>query len=498
MQHPERHIGAPDRPRSRVLVIGGGVSGLSAAVELTRHGYPVTLLEQRQHLGGRTYSFVDEVTGDVVDNGQHLLMGCYHETRRYLKTIGSDSRASLQPNLHIEFLHPQRGPATLSCPALPPPFHLLAGLLGLKSLSWKDRLGLLKVGWELQKDPVKVEPYLSLLTVDEWLTSLGQSPDNKKYLWDVIAIGSLNDDPRMVSALLFYRVLRSAFLGARENSSLLIPHVGLSELLVDPAVEFLESRGSSLRTGVGVDGVEVGEGRVRSVRAGTETLEVDAVVAAVPYYALDAIMPGLSTSGRQRSAGEEEGFESSPIITINLWFEKPVMEQEFVALLDSRVHWVFNKSRILASRKEEGRLQKADGRLQKADGRLQKADGRLQKADGRQYLSLVISGASGYVEMEKEGLIRMALEDLRQVFPAARNATLIHSLVVKEKRATFSPTPGIEVLRPSSRTHIENLFLAGDWTDTGFPATIEGAVTSGIKAAKYATVFLGEKERSFR
>ncbi|MEX2088936.1 MAG: hydroxysqualene dehydroxylase HpnE, partial [Bacteroidota bacterium] len=355
MQHPERHIGAPDRPRSRVLVIGGGVSGLSAAVELTRHGYPVTLLEQRQHLGGRTYSFVDEVTGDVVDNGQHLLMGCYHETRRYLKTIGSDSRASLQPNLHIEFLHPQRGPATLSCPALPPPFHLLAGLLGLKSLSWKDRLGLLKVGWELQKDPVKVEPYLSLLTVDEWLTSLGQSPDNKKYLWDVIAIGSLNDDPRMVSALLFYRVLRSAFLGARENSSLLIPHVGLSELLVDPAVEFLESRGSSLRTGVGVDGVEVGEGRVRSVRAGTETLEVDAVVAAVPYYALDAIMPGLSTSGRQRSAGEEEGFESSPIITINLWFEKPVMEQEFVALLDSRVHWVFNKSRILASRKEEGR-----------------------------------------------------------------------------------------------------------------------------------------------
>lgn len=478
------NITPSDRAHPRVLIIGGGLSGLSAAVELAGRGYPVTLLEQRQHFGGRTYSFVDEVTGDVVDNGQHLLMGCYHQTRRYLKTIGSESRAFLQPNLRIEFLHPRRGPATLSCPALPAPLHLLGGLLGLNSLSWNDRLKLLRVGLELRKDPMRVEPQLSRLTVDEWLTSLGQSPDNKKYLWDVIAIGSLNDDPRTVSALLFYRVLRSAFLGARENSSLLIPRVGLSELLVDPALKFLESRGSSIRTGVGVDGMEVREGRVRNVRSGSESFEVDAVIAAVPYYALDAIAPGLSTSGEKKSPGEETAFESSPIITINLWFDKPVMEQEFVALLDSRVHWVFNKSRILQSLK--------------GNGRRQMADGKLQKTDGRQYLSLVISGASGYLEMEKEGLVRMALEDLRRVFPEVGNATLVHSLLLKEKRATFSPTPGIEALRPSSRTHLENLFLAGDWTNTGYPATIEGAVMSGNEAARCVTVFLGEKEGSFR
>ncbi|MBI3111680.1 MAG: FAD-dependent oxidoreductase [Ignavibacteriales bacterium] len=464
------NITPSDRVHPRVLIIGGGLSGLSAAVELAGRGYPVTLLEQRQHLGGRTYSFVDEVTGDVVDNGQHLLMGCYHQTRRYLKTIGSESRAFLQPNLRIEFLHPRRGPATLSCPASPAPLHLLGGLLGLNSLSWNDRLRLLRVGLELQKDPMRVEPQLSPLTVDEWLTSLGQSPDNKKYLWDVIAIGSLNDDPRTVSALLFYRVLRSAFLGARENSSLLIPRVGLSELLVDPALKFLESRGSSIRMGVGVDGMEVREGRVRSVRSGSETFEVDAVIAAVPYYALDVIAPGLSTPGEKQSPGEETAFESSPIITINLWFDKPVMEQEFVALLDSRVHWVFNKSRILASRKEEGRLQMAEGRL--------------QKTDGRQYVSLVISGASGYVEMEKEEIVRIALEDLRYVFPEVGHAKLVHSLVVKEKRATFSPTPWVESLRPSSQTRLQNLFLAGDWTNTGYPATIEGAVMSGRKAAE--------------
>lgn len=485
------NITPSDRAHPRVLIIGGGLSGLSAAVELAGRGYPITLLEQRQHLGGRTYSFVDEVTGDVVDNGQHLLMGCYHQTRRYLKTIGSESHAFLQPNLRIEFLHPRRGPATLSCPGLPAPLHLLGGLLGLNSLSWNDRLRLLRVGLELQKDPMRIEPQLSRLTVDAWLTSLGQSPDNKKYLWDVIAIGSLNDDPRTVSALLFYHVLRSAFLGARENSSLLIPRVGLSELLVDPALKFLESRGSSIRTGVGVDGMEVREGRVRNVRSGSETFEVDAVITAVPYYALDAIASGLSMSGGKKSPGEETVFESSPIITINLWFDKPVMEQEFVALLDSRVHWVFNKSRILQSLK-------GDGRRQTADGRLQNAEDRLQKTDGRQYLSLVISGASGYVEVEKEELVQIALDDLRHVFPEARNAKLVHSLVIKEKRATFSPTPGVEALRPSSRTRLENLFLAGDWTNTGYPATIEGAVMSGNEAARCVTVFLGEKEGSFR
>ena len=186
-------------------------------------------------------------------------------------------------------------------------------------------------------------------------------------------------------------------------------------------------------------------------------------MSAVPHYALSDIYP---SSPRQSTSkmrpplvsnsflGTLSQFTSSPILTINLWFDRPVMEQEFVAVLDSNIQWVFNKSRIFQSRKHS-----------------------------TQYLSLVISAAAKYVNLEKNRIVRMALEDLKQLMPEEAAAKVIHSLVIKEKRATFSPRPGIEAFRPSTRTSFSNFYLAGDWTDTGYPATIEGSVISGKKAA---------------
>ena len=186
------------RSQYDVIIVGGGLSGLSAAVDLVTRGCTTLLLEQRPFLGGRTYSYRDDVTGDSVDNGQHLLMGCYHETRWLLKRIGSDHLATLQPNLKIDFVHPEKGTASLSCPPLPAPLHILAGLLALRSISFRDRLKLLRVGWELVFLSAEQERRLESITVDEWLSSLGQTALNKKYLWDIIAIGTLNDDPRTV------------------------------------------------------------------------------------------------------------------------------------------------------------------------------------------------------------------------------------------------------------------------------------------------------------
>lgn len=183
-----------------VIVIGGGISGLSTAVDLASRGLSVLILEQHQHLGGRAYSFADKNTGEEIDNGQHLMMGCYHETRWLLRTIGSDRLATLQPNLHIDFRHPELGAASLHCPSLPAPFHLLVGLLRLRTLSLADRLKLLRIGLEIRKHPSTIEPAIALLTVDQWLGSLGQSEANRKYLWDIIAVGSLNGDPKEVSA----------------------------------------------------------------------------------------------------------------------------------------------------------------------------------------------------------------------------------------------------------------------------------------------------------
>ncbi|HEX9829534.1 MAG TPA: hydroxysqualene dehydroxylase HpnE [Bacteroidota bacterium] len=440
-----------------VIIIGGGLSGLSAAVELSARGKKILLLEQRPFLGGRTYSFIDETTGDTVDNGQHLLMGCYHETRRYLKRIGSEHLATLQPNLHIDFLHPQRGKASLACPAIPSPLHVLTGLLRLQSLSFNDRLKLLRVGLELFLHSSTKEQRLQHLTVDEWLTSLGQTSVNKKYLWDIIAIGTLNDDPKTVSALLFFRVLRAAFAGTREDSSLLIPRVGLSELLVGPAVRFLKMHGAEIRTDCGVKEILTDGNSVQGVRCEDgSVVTARTYISALPYYALqplfhDPTLPLLSYLTK---------FESSPIVTIHLWLDRSVMEEDFVALLDLRVQWIFNKSGMFVQ----------------------------SSVKGRQYLSLVISGAAEYVAVEKDQLVALAMEDMRRVLSRAASATVVHSLVIKEKRATFSPTPDIEPLRPSAESGLSNFLLAGDWTNTGYPATIEGAVLSGKRAAALVDV----------
>lgn len=436
-----------------VIVIGGGLAGLSAAVDVASRGRSTLVLEQRHHLGGRTHSIVHGPTGDVVDNGQHLMMGCYRETEWFLRAIGAHHLAHLQPHLRILFLHPTKSPAFLKCPALPPPFHLLAGLISLNSLSFADRFRLLRVGRELRRMPADVEPEIADLTVHEWLDSLGQSEENKKYLWDIIAIGSLNDHPRDASALLFYRVLRTAFLGRRLDSSLLLPRVGLTELFVDPAIRYLKVHGGSVQTGAGVQQLVTEAKRVAAVKlADGSIVEGRSFVSSVPWYAAKALLRDTPAAS---VLPPDDSFRASAIISVNLWFDRQVMVGEFAALLDSRIQWVFNKSAILRASKTAS-----------------------------QYLTLVISGASSMVDLSNDELMKIALDDLSRVLPEVRIATLQHSLVMKEKRATFSPLPGVERLRPSSATPLENLFLAGDWTDTGFPATIEGAVMSGRRAAE--------------
>lgn len=439
--------------RPDCIIIGGGLSGLTAAVDLSSRGISVLLLEQRPHLGGRTYSFVDETTGDTVDNGQHLMMGCYHATRWLMDTIGSSGLAELQSHLHIDFLHPEKGHSFLHCPSLPSPLHLLAGMMNLRSLSLADRWKLLKVGLEIRKRPEEIESKIAHLSVHQWLDGLGQSEENKKYLWDIIAIGSLNDDPKQVSALLFYRVLRSAFSGGRENSSLLIPRVGLTQLFAEPCEAFIRSHAGEVLLNCGVDESLFDGNRLRGVRTSDGQIrEASAFISAVPWYAAS---PLFSNASGGRGWNLNGHLQASPIVTINLWFDRTVMEQKFAALLDSRIHWVFNKSEIYGS-----------------------------GDSSRQYLSLVISGAASLMNTSNDELVKGAVKDLAKVFPEVREARLMHSLVVKEKRATFSPRPDVEAHRPASKTKYENLFLAGDWTDTGYPATIEGAVLSGRKAAE--------------
>ncbi|MGD0589365.1 MAG: hydroxysqualene dehydroxylase HpnE [Bacteroidota bacterium] len=454
-----------------VIIIGGGLSGLSAAVELCTRGYRTLVLEQHRHSGGRTYSFIDAATGDSIDNGQHLMMGCYHATRRYMRIIGTEYLTLLQPSLRIEFLHPSKSSLRLACPPLRAPLHLLGGLMRFKGIPLKNRLEMLRVAKQLFYTSLSKEQELDRLNVEEWLIKLGQSDLSRKFLWDVITIGALNNHPKNVSALMLFRVLRAAFLGKREYSSLLLLHAGLSDVLVNPAVEFIRRNGGDVLLSEEVSQFHFEDKRILSVstKDGKE-FHAQVFLSAVPWFGLDRLLSnsGISSELVMKTPSREicdlDRFKPSSIISIQLWFDRIIMEEEFAALVDTRVQWVFNKS-------------------WKFRGHLGREAVEQQKEKG-QHLLLVISGAREFLELSKQELIAIAMEDLRRVLPKAKNANIVHSVVIKEKRATFSPSPGLEAMHPLAVTTFSNLFLAGDWTATGYPATIEGAVMSGRKAAE--------------
>ena len=450
----------PPSPPLPVLILGGGFAGLAAAVDLTEAGAPVLLLERRSFLGGRAYSFTDKTTGDTIDNGQHLMMGCYRHTLNFLEKIGAAGKLKFQENPQVDFLQERLGGivrrASFKCPPAPAPLHLLIGLARLDTIGWSDRIKATRIGLELRRlngDRAK----LADITVRQWLDQLGQSERMQSRFWDLVALATLNESPERASADMFARVLDQAFMRSRQDSTMVISRVGLSDLYTEDARDFIESRGGSVRLNAEVARIEFEGARAIGVtlRSG-ERIEAETIISAAPYFALRRIV----TDEVAESCAELrnlERFKSAPIVSINLWYDEPVTDLEFAGLLDSRIEWVFNKNAIAG-----------------------------ETARRRQHLALVISGAHEVAGQPKEELVAMAVEEMRRFFPAARKREPVHAFVVREHDATISHTPGVAALRPSQRTSFKNFFLAGDWTDTGLPATIEGAVWSGQECARLA------------
>ncbi|MBX7221751.1 MAG: hydroxysqualene dehydroxylase HpnE [Blastocatellia bacterium] len=437
-----------------VSIIGGGFAGLAAGVALADAGWRVHLIEKRPFLGGRAYSFLDSTTGSVVDNGQHLMMGCYRETFAFLKKIGSLDLVHFQDRSRVDFLDAQ-GQATLECPQLPAPLHLFVGLLGLKGLSLAEKLGTLRLGGTLRLKNGKLHRKIGHLTVDEWLTACGQSPRIKERFWEPLAVATLNEDIKIAPATLLAKVLQDGFGGTRRDSSMVTSKVGLSDLYTRQAVEFIEVRGGTVQLKTGVSQIKFEAGRCSGIELtdGT-TVQADAYISSVPYFSLRRMI-AEEIGTRVPEFAQWWDFRSAPIISINLWFDRPVTDLPFAGLLGTQVQWVFNKDVIL---------------------------NRTQAKT--QHLSLILSAAHVHQRTPKEQLVEMAVAELQTVLPASRQAKLVHSFVIKEHDATFSASPAAEKARPGARTSFANFFLAGDWTDTGLPATIEGAVLSGHRAAQ--------------
>lgn len=432
----------------RAVIIGGGFAGLTAGVRLSERGYEVLMLERRGHLGGRAYSFIDSKTGDVVDNGQHLFMGCYHHTIAFLETIGRLDRLKFQDRPRVDFLDAEDF-ASFDCPPLPVPLNVLAGLFKMKGLSLGDKLRALKMGRAIRSNG---NLSADTQTVDEWLDEIGQSSRIKERFWYPMVIATLNQSPDIASARMLKVVLRKAFGGSSRSASIGISRVGLSDLYTDGANDFIKSRGGDVQTGAEVKRLVVERGVVVAVELKNgERVEADYFISAVPPSALHAILPNELKNEEFTSL---EALGSSPIVSINLWFDRPVIDREFVGLIGTRSQWIFNKDLILSSGKRSNQI------------------------------AVIISAARDFVDRTRNELVEIAMSDLHALVPESRPAELLHSVIVKEREATLSHTVESDSLRPGPRTSISNLILAGDWTDTGLPATIESAVMSGDIAAQ--------------
>lgn len=442
---------------SQPLVIGGGFAGLAAAVELAARGQRPTVLEGRNHLGGRAYSFTDAASGEVIDNGQHAMMGCYTHTLAFLERIGAAARLVRQASMRVALAHPSGRAGLIAGAPLPSPLHMVGGVLGYRLLRRRERLRALWAGLAIRRLYERRHQRLAAQTVAALLADLGQSANAQACFWNPLAIATLNESPDRAAALPFAAVLARAFFGNRDDARFVLPGVDLSALYTDDARRFIEARGGRVLVRALVAELEVDGGRVRAVRLRDgERLTADACIAAVPPAALAAILPaGL----RAAAFTALERMPTSPIVCAHLWLDRGVLDEPFLGCLGTTTQWFFNRTAL----------------------------NRLDSAEG-QRLGAVISAGRDVVDWPVDRVAAQVVTDLRALVPAARGAIVRRCVVVKEKAATISCTPATERLRPDAVTPLANLLLAGDWTATGLPPTIEGAVQSGHRAARLLLV----------
>ena len=446
----------PDRTRHDVVVIGAGFAGLSAACALAHAGVRVLVLEARAQLGGRATAFADRETGELVDNGQHVMFGCYHGTLEFLRRIGAEANVRRQESLELPCYDSAGRRSLLKCPRLPAPFHLLAGVLMWDPIPWADRLrsvrlagSLLRARRRLQRGE-NLDPESDRETVHEWLERHGQGSTLTSWLWEPLAVAALNQSIDYAAATPFVRVLAEMFAPDPSAAAIVLPSKPLHETYALPARDFICQRGGDVRTSA-LARVVVDDGRVAAVDVRGERMEAATVLSAVAWHSIGNLFAPPAPPALATILGSAAQMDAQPIVTVNLWYDREVMAETFAGLPGRTMQWVFDK--------------------------------RLAFGEKASHLSLVSSGANELAIRSNTDLTNLAAAEVNQALPRAREARLIRATVIREKQATFSLAPG-QPRRPRAITPVQGLFLAGDWIDTGLPATIESAVLSGHAAAR--------------
>jgi squalene-associated FAD-dependent desaturase len=440
---------------STVAIAGGGLAGLAAGCALADAGFRVTVFERRAFLGGRASSYQHPGTGEIVDNCQHVLLGCCTNLIDFYRRTGVENQIRWYDNL--TFLEPGGRASIIGPSALPAPLHTAPAFLRAACLDFSDKVAISRA--------MTVLALASGLPADrgesflDWLKRHGQTAQAIDRFWKTILVSALNEDLDRVSVPYAAQVVRESFLKSAPAGRMGVPTVPLTELY-SAAGEYIRQRGGEIRFRAGIESFAA-QGNVVYVVANGQQEAFDYLVMAVPFDILARMLPEGNESASL--AAKLAHFTTSPITGIHLWFDREITDLDHAVLLDRTIQWMFHKSRLL-----EGR------------------DKNREKGSGS-YIELVVSCSRSLVEKSKAEIVEMAVREAQEFFPDARLAKLLKSTVIKEVNATYSPGPGMDKYRPAADTAWPRVFLAGDWTATGWPATMEGAVRSGYLAAEALT-----------
>lgn len=439
--------------RPGVAVVGGGLAGLSAALQCADAGARVVLFEARPRLGGATWS--TRHRGLEVDNGQHVFLRCCEAYLAFLARLGVRDRVALQDRLAVPVASPGRPLAWIRRSALPAPAHLARSLLGFHHLPWGARV---RAAWSARAiqalDPEA--PSLDVLSLGAWLAARGESDAAIDGLWDLLVRATLNLSAREASLALAVKVLRTGFLDRADAADLGWPTVSLARLHAEPAAAALRAAGAECHLRAGVDAIECAPGRRPLLHARGARIEADAVILAVDHEAAARLAPPAAGIPAERLAA----LGRSPIVNLHVVFDRPVLDLPFLAGFGTPLQWTFDRTRAAG-------------------------------VDDGQVLAISLSGADTWLGRSRAELRATFLPALERLLPEARRARVVDFFATCEPAATFRQAPGTRALRPPARTRAAGLFLAGAWTATGWPATMEGAVRSGLAAARAALADLG-------
>ncbi len=420
---------------SKCIVIGGGLAGLTSAVYLSESGIDVDLIEASPKLGGRTYSFHSKEQKTIVDNGQHVLMGCYNHTLEYLTKIDALNTLTFQKHLCVNYVERGGRQFKLEANGKLYPFNLIIGLLKFKAISFNDRIkiiGLFKTVLFSNPDNYNDQ------TVYEWLIAKTQSKESIRLFWDMLVVSIMNTKPELAAAKLFASTLKKVFLSGNAGSKMIIPNKGLSEVFCDKAVKVIEENNGNIHYSERVVELEFVNDRITKVITNNRIYsDFDFLISAVPFFSLIKFYPSKSL------LQFEKYFNYSPIVTVHLWLKENIFSKDFYGFLDSEIHWLFNHGA---------------------------------------HISLLTSNAVALSQKTKKEILAIFQSELKAFFPNFDSENILSSIIIKEKRAGFLPTNKYENIRSQIKSDFSNLIFAGDWTNTGLPSTMEGAVKSGISA----------------